>query len=115
MLSVVVLAAFQVGCGGGSPLAPAEASPAPVAERVTVSGQVYVDATWGEPPIADVSIRVTRDGEESMVATNREGFYRISVKPGTLSIAASKEGYETKAWSLVLSNDTVLNFSLTPK
>ena len=114
-LGIVALAALEVGCGGQSPLAPAEGSKPSVAELVTVSGQVYVDATWGEPPIRDASITVTRDGEESIVSTNRGGFYRISVKSGSLSITASKEGYESKAWSLVLSNDTVLNFSLTPK
>ena len=115
MLGLVALAAVEVGCGSQSPLAPAQVSQASAAAVVTVSGQVYLDATWGEPPIPDASITVTRDGAESIVNTDADGFYRISVASGSVSIAASKEGYETKAWSLVLSNDTVLNFSLTPK
>ena len=115
MLGVVALAVVEVGCGSQSPLAPAQSSPASVAELVTVSGQVYMDATWGEPPIANASITVTRDGEESIVTTNRDGFYRIAVRPGSISIGAAKEGYESKGWSIVLLDDTVLNFSLTPK
>lgn len=115
MLGVVALAVVEVGCGSQSPLAPAQASPVSVAELVTVSGQVYVRATWGEPPIPDASIRVTRDGEESIVTTDHDGFYRISVRRGGISIGASKEGYESKGSFMVLLDDTVLNFSLTPK
>jgi len=114
MLAVVALAVVEAGCGGELPLAPAQESTTSAAELVTVSGQVYLDAPWGEPPIADASITVTRDGVESIVTTAANGFYRVLVRPGAISIAASKEGYQPKAWSLVLSTDTVLNFSLAP-
>jgi Carboxypeptidase regulatory-like domain len=115
MLGVFVLAAAGIGCGSQSPLAPEDVSPTAGGARVTVSGQVYVNATGAEPPIANASITVKRDGSASIATTDANGFYSFSVASGNVSIAASKEGYESKSWQLVLRDDTVLNFSLTPK
>jgi hypothetical protein len=109
IFGVVAMMAGGSGCSRGSPVSP-------VAELATISGYIYFqDPSGGEPEIANVLISVTEsDGSQRMALSNAAGFYTISVRSGRVSITASKEGYEAKVWHLVLSNDTVLNFSLTP-
>jgi hypothetical protein len=115
MVGVIVLAAAGIGCGSESPLAPEAVSSTREAAVVTISGQVYLNATWGEPPIGNASIAVKRDASEWIVTTDADGFYIISVQSGHVSIVASKEGYESKSSKVILAGDTILNFSLTPK
>jgi hypothetical protein len=107
-----VVAAMAAGSGcssSGSPVAPE-------AQAATISGYIYFqDAAGGEPPIANVLISVKeRDGSQSTAVSNAKGFYTVSARSGSISITASKEGYEAKEWQFVLSSDTILNFSLTP-
>jgi hypothetical protein len=100
-----------------SPIAPRVTQPPPAAaaELATVSGQIYLDVDWGEPPIEGATIEVIADnGSTNSALSDEDGFYAIAVRPGNISITASKEGYEAKTWQLTLLNDTVLNFRLTP-
>jgi hypothetical protein len=110
-----ILVAAGSGCGRASPLSPDAA-------LVTISGYVYFQAPAGEPMIDNALVTVAdAEGSEDgsvprwLAATNGDGFYAVTVRPGRISITASKEGYEAKVWHLQLSDDTVLNFSLTPK
>jgi hypothetical protein len=70
MVGVIVLAAAGIGCGSESPLAPEAVSSTREAAVVTISGQVYLNATWGEPPIGNASIAVKRDASEWIVTTD---------------------------------------------
>lgn len=72
--------------------------------------------TWGDPPIPDAVISVTdADGSIKTVSSDENGFYQILVRPGDVSITASKEGYEARTWQLTLLKDLVLNFGLIPR
>jgi hypothetical protein len=107
---VVATVAAGSGCNRWSPVSP-------VAELATISGYIYFQAPLGgEPMIADALISVKEgDGSQRMANSNAGGFYTVSVRSGSISITASKEGYEAKVWNFMLLNDTVLNFSLTPR
>jgi hypothetical protein len=86
-------------------------------ELATISGHVYFqDPPRGEPMIGGVLIAVqAHDGSASRTNSNADGYYSLSVPSGSVSITASKEGYEVKTSRFVLAADTVLNFSLIPK
>ena len=84
---------------------------------MTISGYVYQQQTpeLGEPGLSDVLVTVQEEGGTTRTAqTNGVGFYVVSVRTGTVSIMASKEGYTTGGTNFDLSSNTVLNFSLTP-
>ena len=114
-LCAIVVAAAS-GCGRASPLSPD-------ADVVTISGYVYFQAPSGGEPMIDNALITVANAEGSndvgvprwLAATNADGFYTVTARAGRISITASKEGYEAKVWHLRLSDDTVLNFSLTPK
>ena len=114
-LCAIVVAAAS-GCGRAAPLSPH-------ADVVTISGYVYFQAPSGGEPVIDNALITVADAEGSKdvgvprwrAATNGDGFYAVTVRPGRISITASKEGYEAKVWHLRVSDHTVLNFSLTPK
>lgn len=107
--AAVAVTVWAAGCGSRSPLSPD-------AGLVTISGYVYFRApSGGEPRIDHAVISVEDDGgSQALVVTNADGFYSMAVQAGRISITASKEGFEAKAWHIQLSSDTVLNFSLTP-
>ena len=113
---VLILALAGSGCGGSlaapDPIQPrADAT----ADLVTISGWVYV-TTPADTAISNAVVVVNEaDGSSAAVVTNGDGFYRISVHRGSVTITASKEGYEAKQWQFDLLSDTVLNFSLSPQ
>jgi hypothetical protein len=114
---IVAILLTSWACGGDAPTAPPDLLQPPdaAAEFATVSGWVYARAL-GDPPLADALVELREaDGSARVVRTDRLGFYKLTVRPGDVSIAASKESYETKAWEFSLLKDTVLNFGLTPK
>jgi hypothetical protein len=83
---------------------------------VTIQGHVYARQDWGEPLLSGALILVRdADGFEMAEVTDADGFYQVSVRPGDVTISASREGYEEKAWTFALKDDTVLNFGLTPR
>jgi hypothetical protein len=85
------------------------------APSAKVSGWVYEEAVWGDPPLAETLITVTHsDGSERTTVSDAGGFYELSVRAGAISITAFKEGYEAKKWEFSLLKDTVLNFGLVP-
>jgi hypothetical protein len=121
MKQVVCVAAIVMtswACGDGVPttpasnLQPSEGS----AEFAKVSGWVYMNAEGGNPPLVEAFVEAT-DGRGSYhsTLTNEDGFYELTVRPGTLAIAASKEGFEAKSWQFSLLKDTVLNFGLAAR
>jgi hypothetical protein len=111
-----VLAVTLVGCGGSLN------SPSPLPQRIqpagdvaVISGQVYANGP-GDSPIAAARVEVNEaDGSSTSVASAADGAYRVSVRRGSVTVTASKEGYEAKQWQFDLLNDTVLNFSLSPQ
>jgi hypothetical protein len=114
---VVALVLTSLGCADRSPLAPADARQGPkaAAAAAKVSGWVYQQVVWGDPPLAETLITVTHsDGSERTTVSDGSGFYELSVPAGTISITAFKEGYEAKTWEFSLLKDTVLNFGLVP-
>jgi hypothetical protein len=110
---VAVIVMISWGCGGvpdapTSPLQPPDA----VTEFATVSGWVYGRA-FTDPPIANALVEVKEaSGAEHTALTDDQGFYELTARAGPISITASKEGYEAKAWEFSLLKDTVLNFGL---
>jgi hypothetical protein len=69
---------------------------------------------WGEPSLSGALILVRdADGFERAAVTDGNGFYELSMRPGVVTVSASKEGYEGKTRRFSLSEDTVLNFGLT--
>ena len=97
------------GCSGGSPLAPDEPAFA------TISGWVYADVTWADPPVPDARIEVyAADGTKAATLSDGTGFYQVAVRPGTVVITTRKEGYDAETYELSLSTDTTLNFFLSP-
>lgn len=114
-LAVLILTGS--GCSSPSPVAPGatQQGSQPAAQFAAISGQVYANVTWGNPPITDAIIRVTdADGSIKFIATDEQGFYKVLARPGDVSITASKEGYEARTWELTLLKDIVLNFGLAP-
>lgn len=110
--AVLVLASWA--CGYGVPTAPTDSPqlPGTTLEFATVSGWVYARAL-GDPPLPRAVVAITQgDGVERATVTDSQGFYTLVARAGTISIAASKDGYETKAWEFSLLSDTVLNFGL---
>jgi hypothetical protein len=108
-----VLMVTLVGCGGSlnSPSAVPQ-RPQPT-EHAVISGQIYANAQ-GHAPIAASRVEVNEaDGSSTSVASDADGAYRISVRRGSVTVTASREGYEAKQWQFDLLNDTVLNFSLS--
>lgn len=47
--------------------------------------------------------------------TDENGFYSLSVPPGSYRISVSAEGYDSKNRTLSVNSDTVVNFVLLPK
>jgi hypothetical protein len=114
MCLVVLLAVW--GCGGSLTAPdPIQQRPEPAADVATISGRIYASGPV-QPPIGDATVEVNEaDGSSATVVTDADGFYRISARRGSVTITASKDGYEAKQWQFDLLNDTVLNFSLNPR
>ena len=110
---LAVIALISWGCGSvpdvpTSPLQPPDAA----AELATVSGWVYARALT-DPPLVNALVKVKEaGGAEHTALTDDQGFYELTARAGPISITASKEGYEAKAWEFSLLKDTVLNFGL---
>src|SRR2546428_9313772 len=117
LIGLVALILAVSGCSSPSPVAPGTTRPVSegAALFATISGQVYANVTWADPPIAEATIEVTAaDGSIKTTLSDDNGLYTISVRGGNVSITASKDGYETKSWQLALVKDLVLNFGLAP-
>jgi len=118
LFCLVALILITSGCSSRSPVAPTSSQqPAqPAAQFASISGQVYANVSWGDPPIPEAVISVTEaDGSIKTVGSDENGFYQVFVRPGDVSITASKEGYEARTWRLTLLKDLVLNFGLIPR
>jgi len=112
--AIVLAVVTSCACSESSPLAPG-AQARGAAGPATLSGWVYQTLGTDELPLVRAVIEVTTaEGQRHSAVTDAEGFYLVAVKPGPLSITASKEGYEAKTWELRLSRDMVLNFGLAP-
>jgi|SRR5689334_22690829 len=77
-----------------------------------ISGTVYAGAT-GDQPLADANVVVVSGSDTRTTRTNASGAYMLSVPTGEGTITASKPGYAPKAWLISVSNDVVVNFSLS--
>ena len=115
-LTALILTAS--GCSSPSPVAPTTPPQVsqPAAQLASISGQVYANVSWGDPPIPDAVITVTEaDGSTKTVTSDENGLYVIFVRGGDVSVTAAKEGYEARTWQLTLLKDLVLNFGLIPR
>ena len=110
-VAVIVLISWGCGSVPDSPTSPLQ-PPDALTEFVTVSGWVYARALT-DPPLANALVEVKEAGGADLTAlTDDQGFYELTARAGPISITASKEGYEAKAWEFSLLKDTVLNFGL---
>ena len=110
-VAVIVLISWGCGSVPDSPTSPLQ-PPDAVTEFATVSGWVYARALT-DPPLANALVEVKEaGGAEHTALTDDQGFYELTARAGPISITASKEGYEAKAWEFSLLKDTVLNFGL---
>ena len=110
-VAVIVLISWGCGSVPDSPTSPLQ-PPDAVTEFATVSGWVYGRAVT-DPPLANALVTVKEPGgAEHTALTDDQGFYELTARAGPISITASKEGYEAKAWEFSLLKDTVLNFGL---
>jgi hypothetical protein len=83
---------------------------------VRISGRVYASAGPLYTAIGHAVVEVNEaDGSSATVASDADGLYEISVQRGSITITASREGYEAKQWQFDLLNDMVLNFSLNAR
>lgn len=102
------------GCGGQSPVAPDGGRPSLAIS--TLSGRVYENVTWADPPLAEALIEITgADGLKHAGFSDDHGFYAITARPGGVAVTVSKPGFEPRTSEFILETDTVLNFSLTPE
>jgi ABC-type uncharacterized transport system auxiliary subunit len=118
LFCLATLILITSGCSSPSPAAPTTSPPVsqPAAQFASISGQVYANVSWGDPPIPDANVTVTEsDGSIKRVTSDENGFYLIFVRAGDVSITASKDGYEARTWQLTLLRDLVLNFGLMPR
>lgn len=113
-LACCLLTVTLVGCDQ-SPTAPDDLlrSEANV-DSLTISGQVYANLGPVYPAIGNAVVVVdAADGSQVTGVSDAEGFYRLSVSRGSVTIRASKDGYDAKQSHFDLSSDTILNFSLS--
>jgi hypothetical protein len=115
LLWAVILGSSACGGSLGSP-SPIPQASQPAADIAPISGRIYANDGSLYPPVPDALIEVNdADGTSRTVVSDADGFSRISARRGSITITASKEGYEAKQWQFDLLNDTVLNFSLEPR
>lgn len=115
---VLALVLMCSGCAEGTmPTAPDDVarSPQGPAGHAEISGQVYANGPSGEPSLASAVIQVKCDKSAVFTGlTVSDGFYRLSVPLGWVSVTASKDGYASVTSQFILEKDTVLNFGLQP-
>ena len=115
--AVLVIALTTAGCAVRSPLTPDAPMPerSPATGLATISGWVYANVSWADPPVPNALIEVhAADGWTTTTVSDLNGFYKVFVRPGNVSITTSKEGLETKTCQVRLLTHTVLNFFLAP-
>ncbi len=107
LATVVVMASLGAGC---SPAAPGGASD-PVPTGLSLFGKVVDNAgrlLWG----ARVEV-VTGQGMGTSVVTNEVGRYQLpSTLGGTISVRASKDGYQSSTYTLDLPRSSPTDFIL---
>ena len=103
-------------CGGSVTGPDSTQQPTAPEDAAAITGQIYDNATGVDRAIPDALVEVNQsDGSSLTATTNANGFYRIVARRGAVTITASKDGYESTQWQFDLTNDTVLNFSLSPR
>ncbi len=80
-------------------------------EQVTLSGYI-TDATTGEE-LPGATIKIASDVNTG-TTTNANGFYSISLPPGTYLVEFNYVGYTKESREVALNNDTELNIQLLP-
>lgn len=63
-------------------------------------------------PLPSATIRII--GSTKGTITNKEGYYRFSVPPGTITLAASYLGYETDTVTIAVTGSATHSFRLRP-
>lgn len=83
----------------------------------TITGAVS-DATGAIIPGVEVTVANTATGQSRMLVTNEYGrYYATALNPGTYTVSASLQGFETVVRSgvtLTVGSEVVINFKLTP-
>lgn len=116
VLCFLTLSLVCWGCGGSptAPDAPQETIPAD--ELATISGQIYDNVGGADRAIVEALVEVNpSDGSSIRAMTSASGAYRLTVRRGSVTVTASKDGYESTQWQFDLTNDIVLNFGLNPR
>ena len=79
-------------------------------DKFTINGYIR-DSVSGESLIgANISIRSEGKG----ISSNQYGFYSITLKNGSYQLAASFVGYQTKIWTIHLTENQSFNILLAP-
>ena len=110
----LMIAIASCGCGQ-SITAPDDVPPLSTApaEFATLTGRVYASVGPMYPVIGGAVIEINEsDGASRTVVSGGDGTYRISLRRGSVTVTASKDGFEPKQWQFDLITDTALNFSL---
>lgn len=112
------------GCDVRSPVAPDIADilqneqSIDAGAKVQISGWVYANANWADPPIADALVAfITSDGSTTTARSDATGYYELTVPKGTRVgfMTTSKAGYLPTTRLVTLDKQhTVLNFFLSP-
>jgi hypothetical protein len=109
VLSLAVLMVTSGACSETSPTAP----PAPgLPPTFIVSGAV---TSAGLVPIDDAKVLIQGADRLHAATTDASGQYTVSgVRVGSKSISVSKDGYEPKYASVMVSGDTQLDIQMVP-
>ena len=112
VLSLAVLTVTSGACSETSPTAP----PGPgLPPTFIVSGTVMAPASAGLVPVDDAQVLVQGVDRRHVAKTDASGQYTVSgVRVGSKSISVSKDGYEPKYASVMVSGDTQLDIQMVP-
>ena len=77
---------------------------------IGISG--YISNSITEKPIADASVFEAVSGIGTI--TDNEGFFKLLLRPGSLSLNCSNEGFEVYEKKFLLRKDTTILISLNP-
>ena len=116
---LTLLLAATAGCSDQTPLTPdasaTTTSGADSDRTAKVYGRVYAQSDEAEHPIEDATVAVVSAVVSTSTQTGSSGKYFVAVPRGMVSITASKDGFVPRTWTVDLSNDLALNFTLAPQ
>lgn len=115
---LTLLLAATAGCSDRTPLTPDASTTTAGADSdrtAKVYGRVYAQSDDAEHPIEDATVAVVSDVVSTSTQTGSSGKYFVAVPRGMVSITASKDGFVPRTWTVDLSNDLALNFTLAPQ